>query len=232
MLSLLSTMHHGAWFECVVQPAAGIELMRQYPIVRANAIKHRRPFANGQFLLIKRDVYELIGGHEAVHAALLEDIEIARHLHWRGVPAGMMLADRMMYCRMYATWDEFRRGWKRIYTESANRKPGRMFRQGGRVRLLGTYLPAACLVGLIGGVLLSETQPLAPITLWVCAGAVALWMLVLFLCYAMGNTPAFFALAYPLGAWHAGGILREAASDLDRGVKTSWGGREYTLTKR
>ena len=48
----------------------------------------------------------------------------------------MFLARGMIHCRMYGTWEAFRRGWKRIYTESANRKPGRMRVQGGRVGVL------------------------------------------------------------------------------------------------
>ena len=34
--------------------------------------------ANGQFLLIRRDAYDAIGGHEAVRARVLEDVALAR----------------------------------------------------------------------------------------------------------------------------------------------------------
>ncbi len=66
LLSLLSTLTHRTWFERVVQPAATMELMRQFPLTLANARKDRRPFANGQFLLFTRNAYEEIGGHAAV----------------------------------------------------------------------------------------------------------------------------------------------------------------------
>src|SRR5690606_11146262 len=36
MLSLLSTLTVHAWFERLVQPAASLELLRQYPPIRAN----------------------------------------------------------------------------------------------------------------------------------------------------------------------------------------------------
>ena len=36
--------------------------------------------ANGQFLLIRRDVYESVGGHEAVKDRIVEDVELVRLL--------------------------------------------------------------------------------------------------------------------------------------------------------
>ncbi len=66
LLSLLSTLSFDTWFERIVQPAATLELMRQYPLTLANAATDRRPFANGQFMLFTREAYEDIGGHEAV----------------------------------------------------------------------------------------------------------------------------------------------------------------------
>jgi cellulose synthase/poly-beta-1,6-N-acetylglucosamine synthase-like glycosyltransferase len=67
LLSLLSTLTHDMWFERVVQTAAAFELMRQYPPIRANGLKKRRAFANGQFMLFTRDTYDAVGGHAAVN---------------------------------------------------------------------------------------------------------------------------------------------------------------------
>src|SRR5204862_6144625 len=70
LLSLLSTLSFDTWFERIVQPAATLELMRQYPLTLANAAMDRRPFANGQFMLFTREAYEDVGGHEAVKSSL------------------------------------------------------------------------------------------------------------------------------------------------------------------
>jgi cellulose synthase/poly-beta-1,6-N-acetylglucosamine synthase-like glycosyltransferase len=126
MLSLLSTLTHDTWFERVVQTAAVFELMRQYPLTLANALKDRRPFANGQFMLFTRDAYAAVGGHGAVKDALLEDLALVRLIDASGRKAGVFLAAGLFHCRMYADWAEFRRGWKRIYTEAAQRKPRRL----------------------------------------------------------------------------------------------------------
>lgn len=235
MLSLLSTLTADRWFEKIVQPAAGMELIRQYPIFRANASPESgngRPFANGQFILITRAAYEAVGGHDAVHDALLEDIQIARELHARKIPAGMFMADRLLHCRMYGSWAEFTRGWKRIYIESANRKPARLRSHGLRVRVLGLDLPMLALLGIAGGLAFPGLGMAAGVALWLCAAGLALFMLVIGACYAISSTPVRYAPLYPLGAWNVWRIMQEAAADTERGVKTVWGGREYVLKAR
>ena len=151
MLSLLSTLTRDRWFECMTQPVAGMELVRMYPVTRTNFPSQERPFANGQFIMIRREAYERFEGHKAVHWAVLEDVELARAADRAKVPLGVFLADGMLYCRMYANWAEFRRGWKRIFTESANRKRSRLVGIAWRLRALGVFLPALAAVGACTG---------------------------------------------------------------------------------
>lgn len=234
MLSLVSTMTHERWFENAVQPCAGMELMRQYPLLRANLDRGRRPFANGQFILITREAYDAIGGHEAVYWALLEDMEIARLCEKRGVRAGLFMADGMHICRMYSTFDEFRRGWKRIYTECANRKVSRLEALAWRVWMTGLVLPALALgavgLGLFG--LRAHPDELAWACIMVGSVAVLAMLLGLVLAYRLGGVPVRHVLSYPFGAYHTGRILREAAADLRAGKPTVWGGREYVRPAR
>ncbi len=233
MLSLLSTLTHKRWFEWLIQPAAGMELVRQYPIIRANANIDRRPFANGQFIMMTRDAYAAIGGHESIRGEVLEDVSLSRQVFKHRLPAGLFLAGGLMYCRMYADLPEFLRGWKRISSEAAGRRPGRLRRNALRMRLVSTILPmvsvAAVVVGLTigppGDILTGVTTGLG------IAGLVAL-TLALVGCYAAGHSPLWAIPLYPIGAWRFGGILRAAAADLDAGRPTLWAGLEYAAKKR
>ena len=144
-LSLLSTLTYRTWFERVVQPAATLELMRQYPLTLANAATGRRPFANGQFMLFTRAAYEDVGGHAAVKSALLEDIALSRRIDARKRAAGLFLAAGLFHCSMYGDWAQFRRGWKRIYTEAADRNARRLAHSALRARWLGTLVRIAML---------------------------------------------------------------------------------------
>ncbi|MEM9373398.1 MAG: glycosyltransferase family 2 protein [Planctomycetota bacterium] len=226
MLSLFCTLRDEYWFERVVQTAAGFELARQYPLIRANADDHtrRRPFANGQFMLFDAGAYKAIGGHEAVKDALLEDIAFSRTLTSRGMRSGLLLADNMVRCHMYESWGQFRKGWKRIYTESANREPRRLRRYAQRSIAIGAALPLFVVAGGLS-LLFADPRPLP--VFWICGAAAAVWLLALFVVYARSGARITDAPAFVAGSLLVSSIYREARRDLLRGTPTSWGGRDY-----
>lgn len=231
LLSLFSTLDVTAWFEQVAQAAASFELARQYPLLRANDrdASRRRAFANGQFMLFRAGAYRSVGGHAAVRHALLEDIAFARLMQRDGRPAGLLLAGGMVRCKMYDTWAQFRKGWKRIYTESANRKAGRLRTSARRLVVLGCILPAAAaacpVVTLVGAA--PGDWPLLAAGVGVPVLALGAWLLAMAAVHMGSRTPVWCIPLYPLGALLSAGILREAARDLDRGKATEWGGRTY-----
>ena len=230
LLSLLSTLTFKTWFERVVQLAATVELMRQYPLTRANAPTNRRPFANGQFMLFTRAAYDDVGGHVAVKAALLEDLALARRIDERKRLAGVFFAAGLFHCSMYADWPQFRRGWKRIYTEAADRNARRLAVSARRVRWLGTLGPIWMLGAGPIGVLLVPHDPATGwtlVALWLLA--IAVWLGTLVRITALARAPAWIAPLHIVGAWLTASILDEAASDLRSHTPTQWGGREYDL---
>lgn len=231
MLSLFCTLTTETWFERVVQTAAGFELARQYPLLRANMEDHkrRRPFANGQFMLFDAGAYRAIGGHEGVKDALLEDIAFARLIAKRQMRGGLLLAEGMVRCRMYDNWAQFRKGWKRIYTESANREPRRLRRYADRSRIIGVGLPLAALAGTVLAWSMGDERTrlvAAPL----CGLALLVWVVGLVVVYRRSGARVEDVVGYPLGAWLVASIYREASRDLLRGTPTSWGGRDYVRT--
>lgn len=236
MLSLLSTLTHDRWFEKLVQPAATMELMRQYPIIRANARPpaRRRAFANGQFILIDRAAYLEIGGHESIKDEVLEDVLLARRCDAAGMPVSLLLSDGLLRCRMYDSYAAFKNGWLRIYSESANRKPARLRSQATRVRLLGTILPTLSLIAVIAGALRvgGVHGNFASTAVWSGGLASAAYWLVVLLIYRTGRTPLWTAPGFPIGCWMTGTILRQSAADLEAGRPIRWAGREYVRPVR
>jgi cellulose synthase/poly-beta-1,6-N-acetylglucosamine synthase-like glycosyltransferase len=232
MLSLLSTLTNGAAFERIAQPAAGLELVRQYPLDRLNRPGSQVRFANGQFMLFRRETYEQIGGHEEVRHELLEDLGFARVLRQprHAKEFGCLMADGMLGCRMYEDWPAFRRGWKRIYTEAARRRVAHLRKDAWRLRMIGVCLPLISDAAFLAGIALwiwADDRPLT-IAMLLCglAGGIA-FLAAMFQIYRMQRIPVIWSLLYPLGAWKVAGILSEAAADLIAGRKTVWGGREY-----
>ena len=233
LLSLLSTLSHDSWFERVVQTAAVFELLRQYPLTRANAGDDRRAFANGQFMLFTREAYRSVGGHESVKHALLEDLALARLIEGQSRKAGVFLAAGLFHCRMYASWSDFRRGWKRIYIEASNRKARRLAQSAWWIRWLGSILPAWMLgAGPLGALVIAGDAHMGwtLVTLWPIA--LLLWLGALMRISALAHAPRWTAPLHIVGAWLTANLLSEAAHDLRSRKPTRWGGREYDLRAR
>lgn len=236
MLSILSGLTTERWFERLAQPAAALELLRQYPLTSANRWPDPRPFANGQCMLFTRAAYDACGGHESVRAELLEDIAIARRLFYAQQRTGLLLAGGLLRCRMYAGWAEFRRGWKRIYTESANRRSDRLAALANRLRAAGVALPACSLLALLAGALAAWAMgradwPAQAAMLGGIAGLIA-HTGAMRAAIREQRAPWWAALVQPVGAWLVAGILSEAAADLRHGRTTAWGGLTYKVEDR
>jgi len=68
------------------------------------AMDPRRPddaIGAGAFLLVRRDNYDAIGGHEAVKGQMVEDIELTRALKRSGVRLRIAHTQTLLHCRMY-----------------------------------------------------------------------------------------------------------------------------------
>ncbi len=230
LLSLLSTLTYDTWFERVAQTAAALELMRHFPLTRVNGIDHPRAFANGQFMLFRRDAYEAIGGHEAVKDSLFEDVDLARRIAAARRRAGVFMADGLFHCRMYADWAQFRRGWKRIYSQAAGSKAKRLSRWSAHARWLGTNFPAWTLAaGPLGALIAARDTARGWTILVLFVLALIAWLGALTRISAMGHAPQWTAPLHIVGAWLIADVLAEAAEDVRSRTPTKWGGREYNL---
>jgi len=66
--------------------------------------------ANGQYLLVRRDAYDAVGGHAAVARAILEDVELARKVKRAGYRLQFRLSD-VVRTRMYRSFPQMWEGW-------------------------------------------------------------------------------------------------------------------------
>jgi len=234
LLSLLASPRVRHWFEAVVQPVAAFLLVRMYPIPRVNDIDKPRAFANGQFLMFERAMYEKLGGHAIVRDDLLEDIAFARRVRDAGGGGGLCTAEHLLSVEMYERMSEFHRGWKRIYLEAAERQPSRIRSLALETLFCGAILPLSGVAAVLAGAAWSsETlQPLAWVTMLLGIADLAIFLMVTAWLNPMFGSPAVAALFHPLGAWLVAHCLLEAATDLDRRRPVRWGGKEYILEPR
>ena len=246
LLSLMSTLTASHPFERTVQPAAAFELVRQFPPDYVNDPAKRRSFANGQFMLFTREAYEQLGTHERVKDALLEDLAFAKllsrsrfHPSTDRAPAdastevvgGCFFADNMFTCSMYDSVPAFRKGWKRIYQEAADRDPKRLRSSAHRLRLTAVLMPTAALLCILAAPIASiflADNALATTLLAIGIFSLAATALALREVYRAQHLPTLSIISYPIGGWITASILTEAAQDLEQNKPTEWGGKAYT----
>jgi hypothetical protein len=94
-----------------VMPLIFADLAATYPPAQVNDPARRAAAANGQFLLVRRDAYEKIGGHRAVQGAVLEDVELAVLAKRRGVGLRLRFAPEAVATRMYRSFGAMWQGW-------------------------------------------------------------------------------------------------------------------------
>ncbi len=101
---------HGVW-ERSLMPVIFAELRRQYAPREVSRADSPVAAANGQYLLITRQAYDAIGGHEAVRESLLEDVELARRLKQSGKRIRFRYGRDALKTRMYRTFPQMWEGW-------------------------------------------------------------------------------------------------------------------------
>ena len=100
----------GLW-QRALMPLVFSELAVTYPPAKISDPESHLAAANGQFLLIRRDVYFKNGGHEAVKDAVLEDVEIARIVKRRRQGLRFRYAPEAVAARMYRSLGAMMEGW-------------------------------------------------------------------------------------------------------------------------
>lgn len=174
LLSLSPGQLTPTWWEKALIPLVYVWLSKTYQFDAVNDPASKSAAANGQYMLIRREVYERIGGHTAVKDAILEDVALAERVKLSGARLLFLPGAEWVHTRMYRTFSEMWRGWtKNLY-----------LLYGGSVRLVfGTlattllvdWVPVVCLVslGFFGRLL-----ELAP-TVWVLYSALLASIFVL-----------------------------------------------------
>jgi len=100
----------GFW-QRVVMPLVFSELASVYVMKQVNDPKSRLAAANGQFLLVERETYFAVGGHQAVANDVLEDVALARAFKESRRAIRFRYAPEALSTRMYRTTREMVEGW-------------------------------------------------------------------------------------------------------------------------
>jgi chlorobactene glucosyltransferase len=198
MVSLLPQFVGQSFWENLLQPLAGAATGMMFAIALTNTNHNRTAFANGQFILVRRHVYEAVGGHAAIRGTLSEDTALARRIKDSGFRPRLGWGDGFAAVRMYESLGSIFHGWGRNFYVGSRGRPWRILTAIAFVLLCGFSAYAA-----LGWGIYRNLHPVLAIGGWgwILAGAVHLVLMtaMLWLIYAWGHSRGGYALLFPLG---------------------------------
>jgi glycosyltransferase involved in cell wall biosynthesis len=101
------------WWERAAIPCIFSRLSQLYSYGVVNDPASPAAAANGQYLLIRRTVYEQVGGHAAVKDEVLEDVALARLVKSAGYGLHFGSGDQICRVRMYSNFKDMWEGWSK-----------------------------------------------------------------------------------------------------------------------
>ncbi len=105
-----------SFWERAMIPFVFGRLAARFSFAQVNDPRRPEAAANGQFLLILRDAYEAVGGHEAIASEILEDVALARRVKSQGCGIYFTAPMGIVRTRMYRSFSALWQGWtKNLY---------------------------------------------------------------------------------------------------------------------
>jgi cellulose synthase/poly-beta-1,6-N-acetylglucosamine synthase-like glycosyltransferase len=117
------------WYERALIPFVYTRLAKLFSYSDVNNPVSQAAAANGQFLMIRRDAYEAIGGHESVAAEVLEDVALARRAKAAGYRIWFGPAAGLVRVRMYRSFAAMWEGWKKNLYLLVGGTPAAVYRE-------------------------------------------------------------------------------------------------------
>jgi Glycosyl transferase family 2 len=105
-----------SFWERALIPLVFCRLAARFSYSRVNDPMRPDAAANGQFLLVRRDAYDAVGGHAAVAGEILEDVALARRIKRAGYGIHFTAPRGIVQTRMYHSFASMWQGWtKNLY---------------------------------------------------------------------------------------------------------------------
>jgi chlorobactene glucosyltransferase len=217
------------FWERTVLPLVMLALSVGFSPRKVNDPERKDAIANGQFIFIKRNVYEAVGGHETIKSSIVEDKDLAVLVKGKGYRLVVADGRQVASTRMYTSLSEMWEGWtKNIYLG---------LRDDRGLLLLGVFgaflaFTAALLLPawVIWGVVLTETNSGLEGSV-VLIEAILLWGYLLYwrvLASRGMDIPAWYALTVPIGAGVFAAMMITSAWNVLSGRGVTWKGRTYS----
>ncbi len=227
LLSVLPEMEMETTWEKIVQPVCSGVMMIWFLPEKVNNPNKSNAYANGAFMLIKRQAYDAVGQHEAIKGCINEDMHMAHKIKSSGLNLRVVRNHNLYSVRMYETLGQMLNGWTRIFYGT--------FSTFRRLRVSLIVLVTMGLVPWLAaglGLGLAGSSGGASWAWWACgiAGATSALM-QLTVCgrfYKLLGSRVYFGWLYPLGCVMAMIAVIRAMLMYRDGAKLIWRDTAYS----
>ena len=118
-----------AWYEKALIPFIYLRLAKRFSYENVNDPNSDAAAANGQFLMLRRDVYDAIVGHAGVAGEVLEDVALAMRVKAAGHRISFGSGKGIVRVRMYRSFQAMWQGWKKNLYRLMGGTPWTVFRE-------------------------------------------------------------------------------------------------------
>lgn len=228
LFSILPKMNLVSFWERVLMPLAVLGISLQYPLDEVNSPDSKLAVANGQFLLMRRTMYDKVGGYAGkLRNSLLDDRDMALAVKEAKGRIYLTNGRSLMQVRMYTNLSEIWRGWrKNVFVGS--RSAYLLVPFFVIVLLLNGVMPILqllyALLKLPGAKSPQRYRRLALLSF----GQLAVQAISQYRLDKVMQVPKRYALTTPLAALIFSGILLDSMRSSLSGRGVSWKGRNYS----
>ena len=216
------------FWERTILPLVLTALSVGFPPKKVNDPKSKVAIANGQFIFIKRNIYDALGGHGAVKASIAEDKDLAVLTKSSGYRLIVGDGSGFVRTRMYTSLPEMWEGWtKNIYLG---------LRDDPKLAVLGIFgaflaLSAALVMPVWTGIGVyltvtsgSQESIVILVTSLLLWGSLVDWRIQ---ANKAMDVPIWYAITAPLGAGVFAAMMFASAFKVISGKGVVWKGRRY-----
>lgn len=227
LLSILPSLEMPTLREHVVDPIGSIALLMSQRLHLVNDPASSAAFANGAFLLVRRDTYERVGGHERLRGEINDDIALARLVKASGGRIRIASNSGLLSTRFYETAREAWNGWCRNMTGTMKR-PLKLFAAAVAFGTLG-LMPWIGLAATAAAAA-ADRAFLPAAEAWAVSVVVAHASMAFL--YPVMGARASASLLHPFAAAFVAAALARAGGRVLFGGATMWHGARYESASR
>jgi glycosyltransferase involved in cell wall biosynthesis len=224
LVSLLPRLESHTVWESALVPLAATAASTMYLISMNNSNIYKSAFANGQFMLMSRKVYDAINGHVGVKDRYCEDVAIAQLMKDAGYRPRIAWGNDFAAVRMYSSLPAIFRGWSRIYYAAKVGSPWRTLAAAIFVIVCCFSAYAALIFGIYRVLHPSGVAYLSWLIAAIAHLAIMTWYLGVF--YRWSANPRHNALLFPIAGPMLLGIMCRALW-MCVTKKVTWRGTAY-----